>query len=254
MQKNAIVTGATRGIGLGIAQRLLREGWTVLGTGTGEESAYAATIADLRGLGSFQYQRCDISSAQDRKALTARAAAEFPRLDALVNNAGIAPAARKDMLDLGEEEYDAVMDVNLRGTFFLTQEIAKVMLEQSVCGEEKPIVITVSSISAYASSMNRAAYCLSKAGLAMMTQLFAERLSEHGIRVYEIRPGIIETDMTSGVHGKYDALIDGGLLPIARWGKPEDVADAVWAICSGLLAYSTGEVLNVDGGFHLRRL
>jgi 3-oxoacyl-[acyl-carrier protein] reductase len=254
-QKSAIITGATRGIGFGIAERLLREGWAVLGTGTGAEHTNAEAVAKLMARGTFLYQQCDISKDADRHALIARATREFSSIDALVNNAGMAPKQRMDMLELTEESYDWLMDVNLKGTFFLTQTCSREMIRQTEARPDyKPIIVLVSSISAYTTSVNRAEYCISKAGLAQVTQLFADRLSEYGINVYEIRPGIIETDMTAKVKGKYDAMIADGLLPLKRWGKPEDIASAVWALCSGLLPYSTGEVINVDGGFHMRRL
>ncbi len=255
MGKVAVVTGATRGIGLGVAQKLLAEGWTVVGTGTGPEENYAATLADLRTLGTFDYQPCRLGEGADRENLAAYCAACYGGVDALVNNAGVAPRVRADLLDLTEENYDFVLDTNLKGTFFLTQAFARQMAARAGADPAyRPVIVIVSSLSAYASSTNRAEYCISKAGLAQVTALFADRLSEYGINVYEIRPGIIATDMTGKVKEKYDRLIEGGLLPLARWGQPDDVAQAVWAVCAGLLPYSTGEVLNVDGGFHLRRL
>jgi NAD(P)-dependent dehydrogenase (short-subunit alcohol dehydrogenase family) len=167
----------------------------------------------------------------------------------------MAPASRADMLDMTETSYDQVMAVNLKGPFFLTQRVAKVMLDLLQAHViERPKIINIGSMSAYTSSVNRAEYCLSKAGLAMMTTLYADRLAEHGIYVYEIRPGIIQTDMTSVVQAKYDRLIADGLTPVRRWGQPDDVARAVAAIVQDQLPFSTGEVINVDGGFHLRRL
>jgi 3-oxoacyl-[acyl-carrier protein] reductase len=255
MLHSVIVTGAARGIGYAIAERLLREGWAVMGADIAPEENNAAAVASLMARGAFLYQQCDITREPDRQALIERAAREFGGIGALVNNAGVAPRQRADMLDMSEDSYDFVMGVNLKATFFLTQACAKKMMEQVETQQEcKPVIVFISSMSAYTSSVSRAEYCLSKAGVSAMAQLFADRLSSHGINTYEIRPGIIETDMTAGVRGKYDALIEGGLLPLKRWGKPEDVASAVWAVCSGLLPYSTGEVINVDGGFHLRRL
>ena len=254
-QKAAIVTGATRGIGLGITRRLLGEGWAVMGTGTGTAEAYRADIATLSSLGTFVYQRCDISNEQDRSALVHQAVTQFGRIDALINNAGVAPKERADLLELTGESFDYVMGINLRGTFFLTQACSREMLRLQAEGlDAAPVIVIISSLSAYTASINRGEYCISKAGLAQVTQLFADRLSQHGINVYEIRPGIIRTDMTAKVTEKYNGLIQGGLLPLQRWGTPDDVASAVWAICSGLLPYSTGEVINVDGGFHMRRL
>jgi NAD(P)-dependent dehydrogenase (short-subunit alcohol dehydrogenase family) len=181
--------------------------------------------------------------------------ARFGRLDVLVNNAGVAPRVRADLLETGEESLDFVLGVNLRGTFFLTQAAARWMVAQreTVAGH-RPCIVNISSMSAYTSSVNRGEYCLSKAGVSMVTSLFADRLAEYRIPVHEIRPGIIRTDMTAKVEEKYDRLIAGGLLPIARWGTPEDVADAVAVLVSGQLSYSTGQILDVDGGFHIRRI
>jgi 3-oxoacyl-[acyl-carrier protein] reductase len=255
-QKAAIVTGATRGIGLGIAQRLLQEGWAVLGTGTGTAQDNHTVIAQLQeGNRPFFYRQCNIANEEDRRALVEGAFHDLECVDALINNAGTAPKQRMDMLDLTSEAYDHLMDINLKGTFFLTQAVSrKLILQTERISERRPVIVFLSSISAYTASVNRAEYCISKAGLSQAVQLFAERLSGHGINVYEIRPGLIQTDMTARVRDKYDGMIAGGLLPIKRWGKPEDIAAAVWAVCSGLLPYSTGEVLNVDGGFHMRRL
>jgi 3-oxoacyl-[acyl-carrier protein] reductase len=197
----------------------------------------------------------DVADGAGRERLVAAALNEFGRIDMLVNNAGIAPRQRADMLEMSDASYDEVMAVNLRGPFFLTQQVAKEMVrlvQQGVLVD--PMIVNIGSLSAYTSSINRAEYCISKAGVAMMTVLFADRLAEYGIRVYELRPGIIETDMTHVAKGKYDALIAEGLTPIRRWGQPDDVAKAVVAIAEGLLPFSTGEVINVDGGFHLRRL
>ncbi|NJN83774.1 MAG: 3-ketoacyl-ACP reductase, partial [Caldilineaceae bacterium] len=177
------------------------------------------------------------------------------RIDLLVNNAGMAPRVRLDLLETTEESYDEVMDVNLKGPFFLSQLVARSMIDllqrQLI---ERPMIVNISSISAYTASPNRGEYCISKAGMSMMTALFAERLAAHGINVYEIRPGVTETDMTSKVKVTYDALIEDGLTPIRRWGQPDDIARAVSAIAQDLLPFSTGEIINVDGGFHLRRL
>ena len=181
---------------------------------------------------------------------------EFGRLDLLVNNAGIVPKERVDLLDASVESFDQVMDVNLKGPYFLTQAVASWMIEQRSAASDdyQPAIINISSISAYAASPERGDYCVSKAGLSMMTKLYAARLANEGINVYEIRPGVIATDMTAGVKAKYDGLIEADLTPIKRWGTPEDVARAVAAIATGMLPFSTGEVINVDGGFHLRRL
>ncbi len=255
MLKSAIVTGAARGIGYAISSRLLKEGWAVLGADVAPEEANAEAVSHLMAKGCFFYQQCDITKSRDRQALVERAVREFGQIDALVNNAGVAPKTRLDMLETTEESFDFVLGVNLKGTFFLTQAVSRQMIRQTEADRDaRPVIVNISSNSAYTSSVNRAEYCISKAGVSSATALFADRLSTHNINVYEIRPGIIETDMTAKVKEKYDNLIAGGLLPLARWGKPEDVASAVWAVCAGLLPYSTGEVINVDGGFHLRRL
>jgi 3-oxoacyl-[acyl-carrier protein] reductase len=179
----------------------------------------------------------------------------FGRIDVLINNAGVAPKTRMDLLETTEESMDHVLGINLKGTFFLTQLVANVMTRQLERDpDSRPKIINISSVSAYTSSVNRGEYCISKAGLSMVTSLFADRLAEYGILVYEIRPGIIKTDMTAAVQEKYDRLIEQGLTPVKRWGVPQDIADAVSVLCSGKLGFSTGEVLNVDGGFHLRRL
>ena len=171
-----------------------------------------------------------------------------------MNVAGVAPKVRNDLLDMTPESYDYVMDINTRGTFFLTQLVAKQMIGNEPQDGVRGSICNISSLSAYTSSVNRGEYCISKAGVSMITTLFADRLAEYGIPVNEVRPGIIATDMTSKVKDKYDALIDGGLLPIKRWGTPEDIASAVFALCSGALPYVTGQSLDVDGGFHIRRL
>ena len=176
----------------------------------------------------------------------------FGRIDVLVNVAGVAPRVRRDLLEMTEESYDEVMNINLKGTLFLTIAAAKEMIKNE--GERKGAIVNISSMSAYTSSVNRGEYCISKAGVSMITTLFADRLAEYGIPVNEVRPGIIATGMTEKVKEKYDALIAGGLLPEKRWGQPEDVAKAVWALVSGALPYVTGQAINVDGGFHIRRL
>lgn len=235
--KTAIVTGAASGIGLAVAEKFLEEGYVVYGM----SRRSAAPLVHER----FHYVSGDVSSADDR----ARLIAACEEIDVLVNVAGVAPKVRADLLEMTEESYDYVMDINLKGTFFLTQLAANRMKARG-CGA----ICNISSMSAYTSSVNRGEYCISKSGLTMVTKLFADRLAEFGITVNEVRPGIIATDMTGVVKEKYDALIDGGLLPIKRWGTPEDVAAAVWTLCSGSLPYVTGQSVDVDGGFHIRRL
>ena len=235
--KTAIVTGAASGIGLAVAKKFLAEGYIVYGMSRREVSPIAHE--------SFHYIPGDISVAAHREKLVAAA----ERIDVLVNVAGVAPKVRADLLEMTEESYDHVMDINLKGTFFLTQLAANKMKRAG-----SGYICSISSMSEYTSSVNRGEYCISKAGLSMVTKLFADRLAEYGIMVNEVRPGIIATDMTEKVKGKYDALIDGGLLPVKRWGTPEDVANAVWTLCSGSLPYVTGQAIDVDGGFHIRRL
>jgi 3-oxoacyl-[acyl-carrier protein] reductase len=252
----ALVTGAGRGIGRGVALALADRGWGVVINYRGnaeaaQETAQAVEAASGRAL----LVPADIAQAADRKRLLAETLAAFGRIDLLVNNAGIGPRQRVDLLETSEASYDEVMAVNLKGPFFLTQAVAKTMITLSQAGTiNAPRIINIGSMSAYTSSVNRAEYCISKAGMAMMTAVFSDRLATEGINVYEIRPGIIETDLTSVAKAKYDALIAEGLTPIRRWGQPEDVAAAVVAIAEGYLPFSTGEVINVDGGFHLRRL
>ena len=209
----------------------------------------------------YEYIQCDIGNPDDRESLLKALLKKYPRLDLLVNNAGIAPKIRADLLDTDPEDYQRVMDVNLNGAFFLTIGIVKsIMLEYLRNHPERdsldyhPIIINISSISAFAVSINRPAYCISKAGMSMMTQLLADRLAEDQILVYEIRPGIMKTDMTQQVAEKYDKLISEGLTPIKRWGIPEDCAEAILLLSSGKLKFSTGEVINIDGGFHIKRL
>ncbi|MBO4354324.1 MAG: 3-ketoacyl-ACP reductase [Clostridia bacterium] len=251
--KTAIVTGAARGIGRAIALALAKDGFAVAAVSrSGAENVNAASLMkELAACSpSSFYVSADISSDADRRRIVDTAVEKFGHIDVLVNNAGVAPKERRDILEMSEESMDDLLNVNLKGTFFLTQYAAKKMIE----GGYGTAIINITSMSAYTSSTSRGEYCISKAGLSMATALFADRLALHGIGVYEVRPGIIETDMTAVVKGKYDALIDGGLLPISRMGKPEDVAKAVSMLASGALGYSTGEVINVDGGFHLRRL
>lgn len=252
MNSVALITGASRGIGRGIALELARIGWSAIINYAGNEAAARQTADDCTKLAPearFEICQADISKPGDRARLLAFCKEKFGRLDMLVNNAGIAPKVRADILEAGEESFDHLIDVNLKGPYFLTQQVAKWMVEQ-----KQGKIVSVTSVSAYTASVNRGDYCVSKAGLAMMTKLFAARLAEFGIGVYEIRPGVIETDMTGPVKAKYDKMIADGLTPIKRWGKPEDIGRAVAAIAQDLMPFSTGEVINVDGGFHLRTL
>ena len=259
----AIVTGGSKGIGGAIACQLARQGYNLMVNhfdsdpqGQPDDTDMLATKIKIEQLGSkCEYLRGDISNATDRNNLIEYARGKFNRCDLLINNAGIAPSKRTDILEASQESFDKVMAVNLKGPYFLTQQIANWMIQQlKQSPDRKCRIVNTSSLSAYVSSPARGEYCISKAGVSMMTMLYADRLAEFGIGVFEIRPGIIATDMTSVVKDKYDKMISEGLTPTKRWGQPEDVAAAVGAITSGSFDFSTGQVINVDGGFHLRRL
>jgi len=252
----ALVTGASRGIGRAIAVALAADGWTVVVNYHANAEAAAQTLSEVQAAGGQGVTiQADVSDAAGRERLLRETIFRYGRIDLLVNNAGVAPRQRADLLEMTEASYDEVMAVNLKGPFFLTQLVAREMIALLGAGAVQwPKIINIGSMSAYTSSTNRAEYCLSKAGIGMMTRLYADRLAEYGINVYEIRPGIIETDMTSAMREKYDRLIAEGLTPFRRWGQPEDVAQVVQMIAAGRLPFSTGEVINVDGGFHLRRL
>jgi 3-oxoacyl-[acyl-carrier protein] reductase len=248
----AIVTGGSRGIGRAIALALAASHHDVVVNYARNADAAREVAAAIERAGrKAKLVQADVSIAADRKRIVDETLSTFGKIDLLVNNAGVAPDVRADLLDATEESFDRLIDINLKGPYFLTQLVARAMIERKTPGR----IVNVTSVSAYAASTNRGDYCVSKAGLSMMTQLYAARLAGHGINVYEVRPGVIETDMTGPVKGKYDKLIfEGDLTPIKRWGHPEDVAKAVVAVATGLLPFSTGEVINVDGGFHMRRL
>ncbi|MBQ8310516.1 MAG: 3-ketoacyl-ACP reductase [Clostridia bacterium] len=248
--KNAIVTGCLGGIGKAIAEKFLKEGYRVFGMGRTPIEKARESISHE----NFVYLTGDLSVTADRERLIDTAVRTGGQIDVLVNVAGVAPRVRADLLEMTEESYDYVMDINTKGTFFLTQAVANRMLQNELVNGVRGYICNTSSLSAYAASVNRGEYCISKAGVSMITKLFATRLAEHGIPVNETRPGIISTPMTETVTEKYDKLINGGLLPIKRWGQPEDIAAATYALCSGALPYVTGQSLDVDGGFHLQRL
>ncbi len=256
-RKIASVTGSRRGIGLAIAEELGKAGYAVLLSDIVDAEEAVPVIDRLRERGiEAAYLRCDISREEDRRRFAAEVRERYGRLDVHVNNAGVAPRVRLDVLETTEESYDFLMDINLKGTFFMCQAAANLMLDfqRSGIGDYTPRIVNIASMSAYTSSTNRGEYCISKAGISMVTKLFADRLAEYGIPVFEVRPGIILTDMTAGVKEKYEKLIAGGVTPIRRFGQPKDVADCVMAAVSGRLDFATGQVLNADGGFHIRRL
>lgn len=246
--KIAVVTGASRGIGRAIAEALAAKDYQVVGISRNIEpgAPFALTV------------KADIADTSSHAGVLSAIASKFGRIDLLVNNAGVAPLKRVDILEAGEESFDRLMHINLRGPFFFTQMLVNFMLGtmESTGGEEvsKPTVIFISSVSAVASSPERAEYCISKAGLSMAAQVYADRLAGTGIAVYEIRPGVIYTDMTAGVKEKYDKKIADGLIPEGRWGQPEDIAKAVTTLASGDIPYSTGTIIEISGGMNIRHL
>ncbi len=258
MQKNqvALITGAARGIGYGIAEALSKNNFHLVIDDVHPQEQVQEALDKLAANDALVlYIQADISNAEQRKHLITKIKERFGRLDLLVNNAGVAPKQRMDILEATEESYDRVMTINLKGPYFLTQLVANWMVEQKQNDPDRtPKIINISSISAFTSSPARGEYCLSKAGISMMTRLYADRLAEFGIPVHEIQPGIILTEMTKVVKEKYDKMFAEGVTPIQRWGYPEDIAKAVVALALDYLPYSTGEVIHVDGGFHLRRL
>jgi 3-oxoacyl-[acyl-carrier protein] reductase len=283
-ERVALVTGASRGIGRGIAIELARSGFDLIinyraDNEAADQARSLALAVGNREAARIVTFRADISEAAGREALLSFAKRQFSRRDLLINNAGVGPEVRTDLLEASEESLDRLINVNLKGPYFLTQAVARWMIDRisdvgqaasllsqsgpqsqmrsdsaEERGQYKPMIINIGSISAYAASPDRGDYCVSKAGLSMMTTVFAACLAEHGINVYEVRPGITRTDLTAPSKEKYDRLIAEGLTPIRRWGTPEDVGRAVAAIAAGALPFSTGEVINVDGGFHLRTL
>lgn len=255
MKKTAVVTGGSRGIGYGIAIRLASEGYQIAILDINQEAQYQDNMDALRAIGNGVFYSCgSITEKNDREPFVAETVKRFGSIDVLVNNAGVAPKIRNDLLDMTEESFDYVVGTNTKGTMFMTQLVAKQMLTQEIKGKRRGVIINISSSSVAVSSITRGEYCISKAGMAMITYLFADRLAADAIRVYEIRPGVIETDMTRVVHQKYSDLIEQGIFPIARWGQPEDIAGAVSAFCGDGFLYSTGNYIDLDGGFHIRKL
>ncbi len=256
MKRVALVTGGSRGIGFGIAHELADNGFNLAVNGVRDESAVSESLNELQKKGArVIYCQGDLASSSDRKNIISKVERDFGRLDVLVNNAGIAPRERRDILEATEESFDDVLSTNLKGNYFLTQLAANWMIKQKKADDTfAGCIVNVSSISATVASVNRGEYCISKAGISMATQLFAVRLGEFNIPVYEVRPGVISTDMTSGVKDKYDKLISEGLCVTPRWGLPEDVGKAVASLATGNFPYSTGQVIMVDGGLTLPRL
>ena len=255
MNKVAVVTGSSRGIGFATARQLCLDGYDLVMVATGPREKNAGAIARLEALGTgVHYVQADISNHDDRLRIVEEAVAAFGRIDVLVNNAGVAPRERADLLTMTEESFDRVVGTNTKGNMFLTQAVARQMIRQEPVNGRRGVIVNISSCSAVVSSINRGEYCVSKAGVSMLTTLYADRLAPEGILVHEIRPGVIDTDMTGAVHEKYDRLLAAGEFPIARWGQPQDIADAVSLLVSEKLRYTTGNYIDVDGGFHIRRL
>jgi 3-oxoacyl-[acyl-carrier protein] reductase len=256
-ERVAVVTGGGRGIGRGIVGELGSLGLSIVVNYRSDAAAAEETRreAEARGAPVAITVKADVADLSDGRALLDRVLGRFGRVDVWVNNAGVAPSVRLDLLETTAESWDRVLGINLRGPFFLTQAVAKAQLELASAGKlQDPKIIFITSVSSTFASVNRGDYCVSKAGLSMAVQLFAARLADHGVGVYEVRPGIIATDMTGPIQAQYDRRIADGLTPIRRWGTPEDVGRAVAAIAAGALPFSTGEVIHVDGGLHLRRL
>ncbi|MEO8416697.1 MAG: 3-ketoacyl-ACP reductase [Ginsengibacter sp.] len=256
MRRIALITGGSRGIGFGIAKELAQNNFDIAINGTRPENLVEEVIKELKNYGGdVIYCRGNVASSNDRAQMMQEIKDHFGKLHVLVNNAGVAPKERRDILNATEESFNEVMDINLKGPYFLTQHVANWMIEQrNMDAIFNGCIINISSMSATVASVNRGEYCLSKAGISMATQLFAIRLGEYNIPVFEVRPGIIKTDMTSGVKEKYDKLIEDGLCIQKRWGEPEDVGKVVASLAKGDFAYSTGQVIMVDGGLTIPRL
>lgn len=256
MKRIALITGGSRGIGFGIAKALAQNNFDLAINGTRSANAVEDAIKELKDYGAdIIYCQGNVAASGDRNKMIGEVKDHFGKLHVLVNNAGIAPKERRDILDATEESFDDVMNVNLKGPYFLTQQISNWMIGQrNIDDAFTGCIINISSMSATVASVNRGEYCISKAGISMATQLFAVRLGEYDIPVYEVRPGIIKTDMTAGVTEKYDKLIANGLCVQGRWGEPEDVGKVVASLAKGDFAYSTGQVIMVDGGLTIPRL
>ena len=255
MKKTAVVTGSSRGSGYAIARQLGLDGFNVVIVATGSREKNIDAIRRLEEEGiTVGYVQANVADHDDRLRIVSESVQLFGRIDVLVNNAGVAPLVRADLLEMTEESFDRVVGINTKGNMFLTQAVARQMISQEPIEKRKGVIVNISSCSSVVSSTSRGEYCVSKAGISMLTTLFADRLASEGILVHEVRPGVIATDMTSAVQAKYDRLIEDGLFPIARWGTPEDVAGAVSALVSDKFLYTTGNYIDVDGGFHIKRL
>lgn len=254
MKKTAIITGSSRGIGYAIAKELGRDGYNIVIVATGEQSKYKDNLKwfDENEI-EYIYVRANVAKAEDRQKIVDSAVEHFGGIHVLINNAGVAPLVRADILEMTEESYDRVLGINTKAAMFLTQKVALQMIQQPM-DKKRGTIINVASMSSAVSSVSRGEYCISKAGMSMLTTLYADRLAEENILVHEVRPGVIATDMTEGVHDKYDKMIQEGIFPIKRWGMPEDVAGVISLLCSDKMTYSTGNHIDVDGGFHIRRL
>jgi len=256
MSKVAFITGGTRGIGLGIAKSMAQKGFDLALNGMRDKDSVLTILEELEKSGiQVDYFQGNIGSAEDRSRILEEILEKFGKINVLVNNAGVAPKVRADILDVVEEDFDYVVDTNMKGTFFLSQAVAKSMIKsKEKCPEDFFTIITITSVSAVLASTNRVAYCMSKSGLSMMNQTFAVRLAEYEIPVFEIRPGIIETDMTAVVKEKYETQIANGLTLEPRMGKPEDIGKTVNALAEGTLTYGTGQIITLDGGMTVGRL
>jgi len=255
-ERVALITGGSRGLGLGIAKQLAADGFAIAINGRRDASDVAAVVQQLQGQGAdVIYCQADVAHAVSRQQMIDQIRGAFGRLDVLVNNAGVAPNERADILEASEESFQRLIEINLQGPYFLTQQVARWMIEQRQAGDNfAGVIVNVSSVSAELASINRGDYCISKAGVSMATKLWAMRLAEFGIQVYEVRPGVFRTDMTDAVQQKYDQLLAGGLTLDPRWGDPAELGRAVAMLASGQLSYATGNVLHIDGGMTLPRL
>jgi len=255
MKKTALVTGGSRGIGFAIAKQLGADGFNIVIIDMNPQQDYQSNFDILTQQGiEYLYIQGNICKLDDRQHAINEAVKKFGGIHALVNNAGVAPSQRADLLEMSEESFDRVIGINTKGTMFFTQAVAKQMLKQEIIGSKRGTIVNISSCSAVVSSVSRGEYCISKAGVSMLTTLYADRLAGDGILVHEVRPGVIATDMTTAVQDKYNKMFESGVFPIARWGTPEDIAGAVSVFCSEKYLYTTGNYIDVDGGFHIQRL